>query len=54
MKRDAAGSLHGRYENQNTDSHADDLNARNLYVAMTRGSRQIVVCSRSPLLNPAL
>lgn len=32
--------------------HADDLNARNLYVAMTRGSRQIVVCSRSPLLNP--
>jgi hypothetical protein len=34
--------------------NADDLNARNLYVAMTRGSKQIVVCSRSPVLKPAL
>lgn len=34
--------------------NADNLNARNLYVAMTRGSKRIVVCSRSPLLNPAL
>ena len=34
--------------------NADDLNARNLYVAMTRGSRQIVVCSRSPVLKPVL
>jgi hypothetical protein len=33
--------------------NADDLNARNLYVAMTRGSKRIVVCSRSPILNPA-
>ncbi|GLK81823.1 UvrD-helicase domain-containing protein [Methylopila turkensis] len=34
--------------------NADDLNARNLYVAMTRGSKKIVVCSRSPLLTPAI
>lgn len=34
--------------------NADDLDARNLYVAMTRGSKRIVVCSRTPLLNPAL
>jgi hypothetical protein len=34
--------------------NADDLNAHNLYVALTRGSKQIVVCSRSPVLNPAL
>lgn len=34
--------------------NADDLNARNLYVAMTRGSKRIVVCSRSPVLNPVL
>jgi DNA helicase-2/ATP-dependent DNA helicase PcrA len=33
--------------------NGDDLNARNLYVAMTRGSRRIVVCSRAPVLNPA-
>jgi hypothetical protein len=31
--------------------HADGLDARNLYVAMTRGSRQLVVCSASPLLG---
>ena len=29
------------------------LNARNLYVAMTRGSRSVLVCSPSPFLNPA-
>jgi hypothetical protein len=34
--------------------NADGLNARNLYVAMTRGSKQIVICSRSPVLKPAL
>ena len=33
---------------------ADDLNARNLYVAMTRGSKRIVVCAHSPTLAPAL
>ena len=31
--------------------NGDDLDARNLYVAMTRGSQLLVVCSRSPLLN---
>ena len=34
--------------------NADDLDARNFYVAMTRGSKHIVVCSRTPLLNPTL
>jgi DNA helicase-2/ATP-dependent DNA helicase PcrA len=29
------------------------LNARNLYVAMTRGSRRVIICSPSPILNPA-
>lgn len=32
--------------------NADSLNARNLYVAMTRGSKHVVVCARSPVLNP--
>jgi len=32
--------------------NADDLNARNLYVAMTRGSRRLVVCSKNSKLNP--
>lgn len=32
--------------------NADALDARNLYVAMTRGSQLLVVCSRSPVLNP--
>ena len=30
---------------------ADDFDARHLYVAMTRGSRQLVICSRSPVLG---
>jgi DNA helicase-2/ATP-dependent DNA helicase PcrA len=30
------------------------LDARNLYVAMTRGSKALTVCSPSPVLNPAL
>jgi len=29
---------------------ADDLDAKNLYVAMTRGSRRLVVCSKRPVL----
>ncbi len=33
--------------------NAGALNARNLYVAMTRGSRRLLVCSASPVLNPA-
>lgn len=32
--------------------NADALDARNLYVAMTRGSQRLVVCSRSPVLTP--
>jgi DNA helicase-2/ATP-dependent DNA helicase PcrA len=31
---------------------AGKLNAKNLYVALTRGSRRVVVCSRSPILPP--
>lgn len=30
---------------------ADDLDARHLYVAMTRGARRLVVCSKNPILN---
>jgi DNA helicase IV len=33
--------------------NAGALNARNLYVAMTRGSRRVLVCSPTPILNPA-
>lgn len=33
--------------------NAGALNARNLYVAVTRGSRRVLVCSESPILNPA-
>lgn len=32
--------------------NAIDLNARNLYVAMTRGSSAVVICSPVPMLNP--
>ncbi|GEO84657.1 MULTISPECIES: UvrD-helicase domain-containing protein [Alphaproteobacteria] len=32
--------------------NAGALNARNLYVAMTRGSSRVIVCSSSPILNP--
>jgi DNA helicase-2/ATP-dependent DNA helicase PcrA len=31
--------------------NADELDARNLYVAMTRGSKALIVCSSSPTLN---
>ena len=30
---------------------ADELDARHLYVAMTRGSRQLVICAQSPILG---
>lgn len=33
--------------------YADDMDARNLYVAMTRGSKKLVVCSRSQKLDPS-
>lgn len=32
--------------------NADELDARNLYVAMTRGSTKLVICSKSSSLNP--
>lgn len=32
--------------------NADQLDARNLYVAMTRGARTITICSKNSLLNP--
>lgn len=32
--------------------NAAALNARNLYVAMTRGASRVIVCSSSPMLNP--
>jgi DNA helicase-2/ATP-dependent DNA helicase PcrA len=32
--------------------NASALDARNLYVAMTRGSRLLMICSNSPVLNP--
>ena len=32
--------------------NAADLNRQNLYVAMTRGSRRLVICSNSNLLKP--
>lgn len=32
--------------------NADVLDARNLYVAMTRGSKALIICSHSPVLNP--
>lgn len=31
--------------------NADDLDAHHLYVAMTRGAKRLIVCSRSPLLR---
>jgi hypothetical protein len=30
------------------------MNARNLYVAMTRGSQSLIICSPTPVLNPSL
>jgi hypothetical protein len=30
------------------------MNARNLYVAMTRGSKSLIICSLTPVLNPSL
>jgi DNA helicase-2/ATP-dependent DNA helicase PcrA len=32
---------------------ASGLNARNLYVAMTRGAKRLVICSRKATLNPS-
>lgn len=32
--------------------NADQLDAKNLYVAMTRGSKLLTICSRNPILRP--
>jgi DNA helicase-2/ATP-dependent DNA helicase PcrA len=32
--------------------NAEKLDAKNLYVAMTRGCRKLVICSSSSILNP--
>jgi hypothetical protein len=32
--------------------NAEAMNARHLYVAMTRGASRLVVCSRSPISTP--
>jgi hypothetical protein len=33
--------------------YADDMDARNLYVAMTRGSKKLVICSQHKTLSPS-
>jgi AAA domain len=33
--------------------NADTLDARNLYVAMTRGSKRLTICSTNPILRPS-
>ncbi len=33
-------------------THSETLNAPNLYVALTRGARRLVVCSTTPVLTP--
>jgi hypothetical protein len=55
LPRRAVGStllLKGLEADVSVILHADDLNRRNLYVAMTRGSRRLVICSRNNLLTP--
>ena len=34
--------------------YADAMDARNLYVALTRGSKKLVVCSKSKILKPTI
>ncbi len=55
LPRRAVGStllLKGLEADVSVVLNAADLNARNLYVAMTRGSRALVICSPSPILKP--
>src|SRR5690606_29360450 len=33
--------------------HGDLLNAKNLYVALTRGANKVIICSKSPVLGKA-
>ncbi len=34
--------------------NADALDARNLYVAMTRGSKVLMICAQTPTLAPTM
>ncbi len=55
LPRRAVGStllLKGLEAHVSVVLNADGLDARNLYVAMTRGSHALTVCSHSPVLNP--
>jgi hypothetical protein len=55
LPRRAVGStllLKGLEADVSVILHADDFNRRNLYVAMTRGSRRLVICSDKNLLTP--
>lgn len=55
LPRRAVGStllLKGLEADVSVVLNAADLNAQNLYVAMTRGSKALVVCSPSPILKP--
>jgi DNA helicase-2/ATP-dependent DNA helicase PcrA len=56
LPRRAVGStllLKGLEADVSVILNAADLNRQNLYVAMTRGSRRLVICSKSQLLKPA-
>jgi hypothetical protein len=55
LPRRAVGStllLKGLEADVSVVLNAADLNSRNLYVAMTRESKALVICSRSPILKP--
>jgi DNA helicase-2/ATP-dependent DNA helicase PcrA len=55
LPRRAVGStllLKGLEADVSVILNADDLDKRNLYVAMTRGSKALTICSNSPILNP--
>jgi DNA helicase-2/ATP-dependent DNA helicase PcrA len=57
LPRRAVGStllLKGLEADVSVVLNAADMNARNLYVAMTRGSKKLVICSPTPRLNPNL
>ena len=56
LPRRAVGStllLKGLEADVSVILHASDLNIRNLYVAMTRGSRRLVICADKSVLKPA-
>lgn len=56
LPRRAVGStllLKGLEADVSVILNVTSLNARNLYVAMTRGSKRLVICSSSPVIHPA-